>query len=63
MRGFIVWDFQEQYSQFVSEFVPMIQDGRINVREDISQGIESAPQSLIDVLNGDNFGKKVIKVA
>ena len=63
VRGFIVWDFQEQYSQFVSEFVPMIQDGRINVREDIRQGIESAPQSLIDVLNGDNFGKKVIKVA
>ncbi len=63
VRGFIVWDYQEQYSQFVNEFVPMIQEGRINVREDVSQGIESAPQSLIDVLNGDNFGKKVIKVA
>ena len=47
----------------MNEFVPMIQEGRINVREDVSQGIESAPQSLIDVLNGDNFGKKVIKVA
>lgn len=63
VRGFIVWDFQEQYSQFVSEFIPMIQDGRINVREDISQGIESAPQSLIDVLKGANFGKKVIQIA
>ena len=63
VRGFIVWDFQEQYSQFVNEFIPMIQDGRINVREDISQGIESAPQSLIDVLKGANFGKKVIQIA
>ena len=63
VRGFIVWDFQEQYSQFVNEFIPMIQDGRINVKEDISQGIESAPQSLIDVLKGANFGKKVIQIA
>jgi NADPH-dependent curcumin reductase CurA len=41
----------------------MIKDGRIKVKEDISEGLESAPQSLIDVLKGANFGKKVIKVA
>ena len=63
MKGFIVWDYQEQLPQFVNEIVPMIQSGRIKVREDVSQGIESAPQSLIDVLNGENFGKKVIQVA
>lgn len=63
VKGFIVWDYAEQQSQFVEEIVPLIQQGAIKVREDVSDGLESAPQSLIDVLQGANFGKKVIKVA
>lgn len=63
VKGFIVWDYGEQQSQFVEEIVPLIKQGAIKVREDVSEGLESAPQSLIDVLQGANFGKKVIKVA
>lgn len=63
VKGFIVWDYREQQSQFVEEIVPLIKQGAIKVREDVSEGLESAPQSLIDVLQGANFGKKVIKVA
>ena len=31
--------------------------GDIKVTEDITEGLENAPDALIGLLNGDNFGK------
>ena len=36
--------------------------GDIKYREDVVQGLESAPQALIGVLAGRNFGKMVVQV-
>jgi hypothetical protein len=40
-----------------------MRDGRIRYREDIRDGFENAPKALIDLLQGGNFGKMLIKVA
>jgi NADPH-dependent curcumin reductase CurA len=61
-RGFIVSDFVSQYPQFLADMTQWLRDGKIKYREDISDGLESAPQELIGLLRGKNFGKKIIRV-
>jgi NADPH-dependent curcumin reductase CurA len=62
-RGFIVWDFASQYSDFLSDVSGWLREGRIKYREDITDGLKNAPRELIGLLKGENFGKKLIRVS
>src|SRR6202048_2251963 len=63
LRGFIYYDFAEQhYSEFLREVGAAIAGGRIRYREDIVDGLEKAPEALIGMLDGRNFGKVVVRV-
>jgi NADPH-dependent curcumin reductase len=61
-QGFIVVDYVSQYPDFVTDMSAWLQEGRIKYREDIVDGLENAPQELIRLLRGANFGKKIIRV-
>lgn len=37
--------------------------GKIHYREQMTDGLENAPQTFIGLLEGKNFGKVVIRVA
>ncbi len=63
LRGFIVWDFASQSPQFLADMSQWLRDGRIKYREDITAGLENAPRELIGLLQGENFGKKIIRVS
>lgn len=64
VRGFIVGDkpYAHLYSQFVSEMGGWLREGRVRYREDIIEGLENAPQGLIGLLRGDNFGKRLVRL-
>lgn len=38
-------------------------EGRLRYRETVSDGFETAPAAFINMLNGGNYGKQVVKVA
>ena len=40
-----------------------LRDGKVRYREDIREGIENAPRAMIDLLQGGNFGKMLIRVS
>ena len=40
----------------------MVADGRIVVREDVTDGIENAPAAFLRMLEGGNFGKTLVRV-
>ncbi|VEB99782.1 Putative oxidoreductase YncB [Klebsiella pneumoniae] len=40
-----------------------VQEGKIKYREQLIEGLDQAPQALIGLLKGENFGKVVIRVA
>lgn len=61
-RGFIVTDFQSDFPAFLSEATPMVRSGAIRFVEDMREGLELAPQALIDVLQGNNRGKMVLSL-
>lgn len=62
IRGFIVFDFAHLQDNFLREVGAWVRDGAIRYREDIREGFENAPSALIDLLQGGNFGKMLIKV-
>lgn len=63
LRGFIVREFHDQMTQFRADMTKWIADGSVQYREDITDGLTSAPETFIGMLRGENFGKVVIKVA
>jgi NADPH-dependent curcumin reductase CurA len=64
VRGFINYEFAaEHYAAFLREVGAGIADGRIRCREDFVDGLESAPEAFIGMLEGRNFGKLLVRVA
>jgi len=63
VRGFIQREFAELRPAFLQEAQGWIADGRLRYREDIVDGLANAPAAFIDLLQGKNFGKLVVKVA
>jgi NADPH-dependent curcumin reductase CurA len=63
LRGFIVWDFGDQLDDFLRDVGGWLREGRVRYREDVIDGLENAPQGLIGLLRGKNFGKLVVRVA
>ena len=49
--------------QFLADMSAWLRAGRVKYREDITDGLENAPQELIGLLRGKNFGKKIIRVS
>ena len=63
VRGFINYDFAADHSAaFLREVGAGIADGRIRYREDFVDGLESAPEAFIGMLEGRNFGKLIVRV-
>jgi len=51
-----------KYSEIYNELLGWYKKGKLNNKEDISHGIETAPKSLVKLLNGSNLGKQLVKV-
>lgn len=64
MQGFIIVDdYGHRYPEFLKEMSIWVKEGKIKYREDLIEGLESAPQALVNVLEGRNFGKMVVQVS
>lgn len=62
-QGFIQSDFSEQYPDFLKDMSGWVAEGQVKYREDIRDGLENAPGALIGMLQGDNFGKMIVRVS
>lgn len=63
VRGFIQREFSDRRAEFHSEAAGWIASGQLRYREDIVDGLASAPQAFIGLLEGRNFGKLLVRVA
>jgi NADPH-dependent curcumin reductase CurA len=63
IQGFICGDHPEYYAEWRALAVPWIAEGSLRYREDVVDGLENAPEALIAMLNGRNFGKVLVRVA
>ena len=62
MEGFIVTDFTREDAAATRALQTWLAAGQIKVEEDVVEGLENAPQALIGLLNGDNRGKRMVRV-
>ncbi|EKE44919.1 NADP-dependent oxidoreductase, L4bD family protein [Oceaniovalibus guishaninsula JLT2003] len=62
VQGFLVSDHMHRMDDFVAELAPMVKDGRLKHREDVTEGLENAPQAFLAMLGGGNFGKTLVRV-
>ena len=64
MRGFIIFnDFAPLYPEFAKAMGGWLRDGKIHYKEDVVDGLENTTEAFIGLLRGENFGKRVIRVA
>ncbi len=62
LRGFVVMDFESQRDAALIELQGWVASGQLKVQEDIIEGLENTPAALIGLLNGENRGKRMVKV-
>ena len=63
MEGMVVFDYADRYPQAIAEMAGYLKDGRMKSREDVVQGLQQFPDTLLKLFNGENFGKLVLEVA
>jgi NADPH-dependent curcumin reductase CurA len=62
LRGFIVTEHMEHWPQALKELSTMVMTGKLKYRETVAQGLASAPEALLGLLKGRNFGKQPVKL-
>jgi len=62
MRGFLTPDFEDKYEIAATAIAGWIRAGKLKYREDIQEGMESAPASIRKLYSGENQGKLIIRL-
>jgi NADPH-dependent curcumin reductase len=62
LQGFIVSEHMEVWPQALNELGELVASGKLRPRESVAQGIESAPEAFLGLLEGRNFGKQLVKL-
>ena len=63
MEGIVVFDYADRYHLAVAEMAGYLKDGRMKSKEDVVVGLDTFPEALLKLFNGENFGKLVLQVA
>jgi len=63
VQGMIVFDWKERYGEALKALGGYYAAGKLKTRESVVEGLASAPQGLIALLKGGNFGKQLVKLA
>ena len=62
IEGFIVSDHIDLWPKAIGELAALAAARKLIWRETIRDGLENAPQALVDLLKGENFGKMLVRV-
>jgi NADPH-dependent curcumin reductase CurA len=63
MEGMVVFDYTERFPVAVAELAGYLKDGRMKSKEDVVDGLDTFPETLLKLFNGENFGKLVLRFA
>ena len=63
MQGFLVSDYVSRFGEAIPRLARWVMNGDIRYRETVTEGLENTPRAFIGMLNGENRGKALVKVA
>jgi NADPH-dependent curcumin reductase CurA len=62
MEGLIVLDHEKEFPWARERLAGWLRDGRLKYAEDVAKGLENAPETLLRLFKGENFGKQVLSL-
>ena len=62
VQGFIVSEHMEDWPTALRELGGLVGSGQLRYRETVAEGLASAPEALLGVLKGRNFGKQLVRL-
>ncbi len=63
MTGMVVFDYADRYGEAAAALAGWMAEDRLRSREDIVEGLDTFPDTLLKLFSGENVGKLVLKVA
>ena len=63
LRGFVATDFMHLYGDFQRDMAGWLKAGQVKYQETIMDGIAAAPTALIGLMEGQNSGKMLVRLA
>ena len=60
--GLVVYDYESRRDEYIRECLPLLAQGKLHQREDVTVGLENAPAAFHRLMSGQNFGKAIVKV-
>ncbi|MAN26496.1 MULTISPECIES: NADP-dependent oxidoreductase [Mesonia] len=61
MQGFIVSNYADKFKEAAQQLAQWLQEDQLHYEETIVEGFENIPQAFIDLFDGKNKGKMVVK--
>jgi NADPH-dependent curcumin reductase CurA len=62
LQGFIVSEHPDSWPPALKALSAGVRSGQLKYRESIADGLPSAPQAFIGMLDGKNVGKQLVKL-
>jgi NADPH:quinone reductase len=61
MQGFIIGNYQSQFSEGIRHLAMWVQQGKLKYKETIVKGFDKLPDALLGLFSGDNIGKMIVE--
>ncbi len=62
MQGFIVSNYSDKFPVAMKQLSAWLGEGKLTYKETIVEGFDNTPQAFLDMMNGKNKGKMIVKV-
>ena len=62
MEGLVVFDYFKSFRMAQAEMASWIHEGKLFYTEDISEGLEGSAKAFIGLFEGENHGRRLVKV-
>ena len=62
MQGFILFDHMDTYPSYVRQLEDMVRTGKMNYREHITDGLDTAMGAIQELYLGQNLGKRLVRL-
>ena len=62
MQGFVVSNYAEKFPEAIKQLAAWLQEGKLTYTETIINGFDQIPQAFLDLFEGKNEGKMIVKI-
>jgi NADPH-dependent curcumin reductase len=62
ISGLLIFDYTHRYEEAIVRLADWVRAGKLNHREEVSDGIDHCPGAIAELYRGENLGKKLIRL-